>query len=244
MKTKTYLECLVLFLISFLSFGQWNNGKTIKGNGMIVTQNRSTTAYEGIKISGVYDVELIAGKEGNISLDGEQNLIDHIAVSVNENILTIGSEKGYYLKTSNNQNIHIKIPIETINQLSLSGSGTIISRDVIRTENFDTKLSGSGELKLLLDTKKLNMTLSGSGSVLLKGIANEITTSISGSGDIDATQLESKAAKIIISGSGNVKVTCSDSLHARISGSGKILYSGNPNQKDTQIYGSGSISKS
>ena len=56
--------------------------------------------------------------------------------------------------------------------------------------------------------------------------------------------LKLKNAKITVSGLGNSKVFCSESLHARVSGSGAVEYKGDPKKKDIKMNGSGTISKS
>ncbi|TAF63527.1 MAG: DUF2807 domain-containing protein [Flavobacterium sp.] len=243
MKNLSIASVLLLSFSSFLSYGQWNMGKQIKGNGNVITETRTTTSYESIKVSGFFDVDLVSGKEGSITIKGEQNMLDYIDVEVVDNVLKIGTEKGYNFKLSPGKSVHITIPFESINGLVLSGSGDIVSKDVIKTDAFDAKLSGSGDLKLAVDAQKFNMSLSGSGDIVLSGTADDFSSSISGSGDINALNLKSKTASISISGSGDTKVSCSESLYARVSGSGDIVYYGNPTKKDTKVNGSGEISK-
>lgn len=227
----------------FSSYGQWNVGKEIKGNGKLITETRTTIDYDGIKISGFFDVNLVSGKEGNITIHGEQNILEYIDVEVVDQVLKIGTKNGYNLKLSQGKSINIAVPFESISSLVLSGSGDIISKDVIKSNTFEAKLSGSGDLKLAVDTKKFNMSLSGSGDIELQGIADDLITTISGSGDINASRLQSKTANVSISGSGDTKVNCSESLFVRVSGSGDIVYYGNPAKKDTKVIGSGEISK-
>ena len=172
-----------------------------------------------------------------------ENILDYIDVEVVDNVLKIGTEKGYNFKLSPGKSVHITIPFESINGLVLSGSGDIVSKDVIKTDAFDAKLSGSGDLKLAVDAQKFNMSLSGSGDIVLSGTADDFSSSISGSGDINASDLKSKTVSVSISGSGDTKVSCSESLYARVSGSGDIVYYGNPTKKDTKVNGSGEISK-
>lgn len=243
MKNLFIASVLFFSFSTFMSYGQWNMGKQIKGNGKVITETRTTTSYEGIKISGFFDVDLVAGKEGTISIKGEENILDYINVEVEDNVLKIGTEKGYNFKLSTGKSVHITIPFESINTLVLSGSGDIISKDIIKTAAFDAKLSGSGDLKLAVDTQKFNMSLSGSGDISLKGTVDNFTTSISGSGDINASDLKAKIASVSISGSGNTSVHCTESLYARVSGSGDIVYYGNPATKDTKVAGSGEITK-
>jgi hypothetical protein len=79
--------------------------------------------------------------------------------------------------------------------------------------------------------------------MVLTGKTENFNSNLNGSGDIDAGDLKAKNAKITVSGSGDSKVFCSESLHARVSGSGDIEYIGDPKKKDTKVNGSGAISK-
>ena len=113
----------------------------------------------------------------------------------------------------------------------------------IESPKFTVKLSGSGDLKLDVKTTDFEANLSGSGDVVLTGNSDNFTSKISGSGDVVAVDLFTKKANLTISGSGDMKINCTQSLYARVSGSGDIGYKGNPESKDTKVSGSGEISK-
>jgi hypothetical protein len=245
MKKSVQLLVCSLFLVSFIANAQWssNNKNKINGNGNVISQTRSTTDYDAIKVAGSFDVDLVAGKEGKITLKGEENLLSAIKVVVEDNILKISVEKSTNLRPSLGKKIQITIPFEKISELSLAGSGDIQSKDPIKNDKFSAKLSGSGNFNLAIDSNNLDLNLSGSGNVHLKGSADNFTTKLSGSGDIDAANLKSKNVDVNVSGSGNSRVNCNESLTARVSGSGDIKYSGNPEKRDVKVSGSGNISK-
>lgn len=125
----------------------------------------------------------------------------------------------------------------------MAGSGDIQSKDVVKNENLTVKLAGSGNFNLPVDTNNLELHVSGSGNIHLKGTADKLTTKLSGSGDIDASNLKSKIVEANVSGSGNSKVTCAESITARVAGSGNIKYIGNPEKRDVKVSGSGTITK-
>lgn len=243
MKKKSITSLICILLISLSSHAQWNSSKQTKGSGNVITENRTTPSYEGISISGFFDINLVAGKEGSITIVGEDNITPNIKVEVKDNILKIFTEKDKYFSSSKGKNVVITIPFESINMVSLSGSGDINSNDIIKSTDFVAKLSGSGNLKLKVDSQKIDLSLSGSGDVIVNGNTDEFITKISGSGDIDASGLKSKNANVSISGSGDTRLNCSESLYARISGSGDVEYTGNPTKKDTKVNGSGEISQ-
>ncbi|KAF2081009.1 head GIN domain-containing protein [Flavobacterium sharifuzzamanii] len=233
---------LLLALTAFFTNSVVNAQNKVQGNGKIVTETRSTGDYDGIKIAGSFDVDLVSGKEGKITLKGEENLLAVIKVEVEDNSLKIYVEKGTQIRTSNGK-IQVTVPFEKISELSLAGSGDIQSKDVIKNDNLAVKLSGSGNFNLPVDTNNLELHVSGSGNINLKGTADKLTTKLSGSGDIDASSLKSKVVEANVSGSGNSKVTCAESITARVAGSGNIKYIGNPEKRDVKVSGSGTITK-
>lgn len=238
---KTVLICSIL-CTTFANAQSWKSEK-IKGNGNLKTEKRTTAEYDEIKLQGSFDVELISGNEGQITIQAEENLLPFIKVEIEGNSLRVYEEKGKNLQPSRGKNVVITIPFEKINGVSLSGSGDIKTKDIIKTESFSAVLSGSGDLKLDIDTKDLEATISGSGNINLKGKSDNFSAKISGSGDIIADEIESKNTEVGISGSGDVKVFCTESLKVRVSGSGDVFYKGNPKSKDTKISGSGEIKK-
>ncbi|WP_026728767.1 head GIN domain-containing protein [Flavobacterium denitrificans] len=230
---------------SALLVGFTANAQTekINGNGNVVTQTRTTSEYDAIKISGFFDVDLVAGKEGKITIKGEENILNVIVVEVEDNALKIHVKKGTNVHPSSGKKVEITVPFEKISELNLSGSGDIVSRNQIKNDSFTVRLSGSGDIDLDVASNSFDFSLSGSGDVKLKGSSDNVVVKLSGSGDIDAANLKSKNATVNVSGSGDVKVNCNESITARVSGSGDIKYAGNPEKRDAKVSGSGSVSK-
>lgn len=238
MKKSLQLILLATFLVTVIGHAQ---GNKIKGNEKMVTEKRATGEYDQISVSGFFDVVLVSGKEGAITITGEENILPYVKVEVKDNVLQIHLEKN--MRISTKENLVLTVPFEQISAVSLSGSGNVESKSTIEVSNFKAKLSGSGDLKLDVNATDFEINLSGSGDVVLSGNSDNFTSKMSGSGDIDATNLITKKANLTISGSGDMIVNCSDSLYARVSGSGDIAYKGNPQSKDTKVIGSGEISK-
>jgi hypothetical protein len=235
--------CFITLLFGSIINGQVQSKSKVKGDGKIVTEKRTTASYNEIKISGFFDVDLIAGNEGSILLEGEQNLLPFIKVEVENNALKIYTANDRSLICSKGKSIRVIIPFEIISQLSLSGSGDIKTKSPIKSDKFVVKLSGSGDINLNITALEVELNLSGSGDVVLVGSAENFISKTSGSGDVNAASLKSKNADISISGSGDYKVYCTESLKARVSGSGDIIYFGEPKKTDNKASGSGEISK-
>ena len=202
---------------------QW--GRKIQGNGDVVTIERSVGDYDEVAMAGWFDVELVSGSEGELTLKGESNLLEHIVTEVKNGKLTIKVEKGMNLRPSNwKSGIYVTVPIESIDAVSLSGSGDLVGKTTIKARQFSTAMSGSGDVTLTVE-------------------AEEIEASLSGSGDIKAFDLEADFVTATVSGSADIKVTANQSLEARVFGSGDIQYKGNPKKVNSKSSGSGDITK-
>ncbi|WP_318312488.1 head GIN domain-containing protein [Flagellimonas crocea] len=225
-----------------ITHAQW--GKKIKGNGDVVTIERSVGDYDQVAMSGWFDVELVSGNEGEITLKGESNLLEYITTEVKNGKLEIKVEKGVNLRPSNwNSGIYVTVPVESINGASLSGSGDLVGKTTIRTDRFSTAMSGSGDITLTVEADELDAALSGSGDINLSGRVTDFTVSVSGSGDIKAYELEADFVKATVSGSADIKVTANQAIDARVSGSGDIHYRGNPKKINSKSSGSGDITR-
>lgn len=238
---KKIITLTLALTLTFVANAQW--GKRVKGNGNITTDTRNVGDYEAISLSGFFDVELIDGKEGKITIQGDENIINHIKTEVKNGKLVIKAEKGMNLTPSRNSKLLVTVPVEHINEATLSGSGDIVGKTTLVSNTFETSISGSGDISLKVEAKELKASMSGSGDINLSGSATDFTIRVSGSGDISAYDLQADYVKALVSGSADIKVTAKETIDARVSGSGDIRYRGNPKKIESKTSGSGGISK-
>ncbi len=239
---KHLLSLSLIVLMTTNCSAQW--GKKINGNGKTVSIERSVGDYDGISVSGWFDVNLVDGNEGDLVLKGEENLLEHIVTEVENGKLVIKVEKGYNLKPSSwKEGIVITVPVDQIDAVILSGSGDIVGKKTLKSKDFKTTMSGSGDITLDVDSETMTASMSGSGDMNLSGKTGTFEATISGSGDIKAYDLEADNVEATVSGSADIKVTAREMLKARVSGSGDISYRGNPKKIDTKTSGSGDITK-
>lgn len=233
---------LATLMLSTLTHAQWWGNEKVKGNGKMTTETRNTADYDGIKCAGGMDYILVAGNEGAIKLEGEENLLEYIITEVKNGNLIVKTKKGINLRPSSNKELKVTIPFKDVNEVSLAGSGDLWNTDTIKANDLEVALAGSGDIVLDIETSSVEGSIAGSGDLTLKGNTNDLVAKVAGSGDFHGFTLQANNTTVSIAGSGDAEVVSNKSLKARVAGSGDIEYRGNPDKEDTKVSGSGSIS--
>jgi Putative auto-transporter adhesin, head GIN domain len=195
------------------------DGPTINGSGTLKTEVRPVDKFTTIRLSGVGGNVIERTGAESLTVTADDNLVDLFTSEVRDGTLYLSVAKGKSL--SGKQPIY-KISVGDLRELDVRGSGTVDA----------TKLEG--------DT--LSIAISGSGTANVAGRTDDLTVAISGSGSFNGAELKAKRAKVVVSGSGELTVSASDELDAKVSGSGSIRYIGSP-KLTSNVSGSGSIRK-
>jgi hypothetical protein len=239
MYQKISLSILLIAFTVSTNAQKWGSSKKIKGNGKVVTVKRTTSDYDGIGIGGSFDVKLVKGNEGNITIEGEENIIPYIITEVKGNTLEVKFKKNTNIRTT--KRLTVTITYKDIDKVSLGGSGNLTSEGVIKSKNFKVSLGGSGNIALQTESNYVTASIGGSGNIILSGSTSDFRCSIAGSGSIKAYDLSTDEITATIAGSGNIKTTVKTRIKAKVVGSGSVYYKGNPKYTDVKSVGSGDI---
>jgi len=191
----------------------------IDGSGDLVTEARDLMDFSRIKLSGSMDLYINVGKDYEVKLTFDDNIIDLIETEVRGKTLKIWSEESY----SSSRGCRIDINVPTLETVNLSGSGDIEIYD-LNGDVFEYAVSGSGDLQV-------------------SGEVGEVEIKVTGSGDVDARELKAADVYVRVSGSGDVRVFAAESFDGRVSGSGDIVFYGDPEHVSRHVSGSGDIRK-
>ena len=91
------LTLALLVSVSNVSAQNWSSKKT-KGNGSIVTEDRTVDAFNKLKVGGSFRVVLTSDRTKEVSIKTDENLMDYIITEVKDGALIIKMKKNYYLK--------------------------------------------------------------------------------------------------------------------------------------------------
>ncbi len=198
-------------------------------------EKRDVSGFDEISYALPGKLEIVQGTKESLVLKGDEEDLAKIITKVE------GSDLKIYTKShgANLSDVEIYVTVIKLDELSVAGSGEVLIKDVLKTDEFEISLSGSGDVTCnKLEASEVEISLAGSGDVAIAGKVSEMEISIAGSGDVNADDLQTEEAEVSIAGSGSVKVWATKSLETSIVGSGDVYYKGNP-QVEAETIGSG-----
>jgi len=236
-RSKIMLALLLagLMLGNSCSDSFWN---CIEGNGRTATVRRVVGDFTNVTSYGDFIVDVSIGETTSVSVEADENLLSYIETYIKGNTLVIETEDNQCIESREQIYVHIVTP--SVYELKMSGSGVIYCDDVTADE-LKYVLTGSGDIQSTgLSVNFIEANLTGSGEISLSGSADQTDFLISGSGNIKALSLEQNKCIATVSGSGTIYTFVNELLDALISGSGNIVYKGEP-EKEVNITGSGRV---
>jgi len=220
---------------------------SIRGSGDVRQEDRNVSGISGVELAmqGTLTIEL--GSSESLSIEAEDNLLEHIQTDVSAGTLTIETERGTNLR--NTKPINFFLTVTELDSIRISSSGDIMAPD-LEADRFSISISSSGDLTMGdLDCTSLSVESSSSGKLSLNSLeAETIDVRISSSGDVEiaagqvqqqditisssgkylAEDLASAEADVTLTSSGTARIRVSDRLSGRLSSSGDVYYIGDP----------------
>jgi len=196
-----------------------NNITGIKGSGTAKTETRTIAGFKKIEASGAVNLEVDAQKDFNVTVEADDNLLQHIKTEVSGDTLKIYSEG----RISPTTKLNVKISMPEIAGLNVSGASDAKIMNV-KADSLELKASGASE-------------------ITLNGEAKELNADASGASEINAENLKVENADVEASGASSADVSATNELNVEASGASKISYSGEPKNLKQNASGASSINK-
>jgi hypothetical protein len=185
------------------------------------------------------------GSPQKVEIEGSAEILSKINVEVEGSRLVVDMQsKWYNWNWDNDEKIKVYVTVENIEDISVSGSGDVITETKLTTASLDLKVSGSGNLIAEIDVNGgVNADVSGSGEIELKGKCKTLESHVSGSGRVELNTSVANNAFFSVSGSGKIQASgTASAVKTNISGSGRVLAANlETNKCEVRISGSGSV---
>ena len=228
MKTRsTFKKIGLTTLLAIILSGAWAQS----------AQDRNVGEFSGVKVSGIFVVNVSQGAANSVKVEAEENIINNIVTVVKDDVLTISSDGS----TKSEKPINITVTVKELKKVDVSGAAKIKGEGEFASDKISVHAAGAGSTALQLKANEVNVNGSGAGNIKLSGTANTLKADMSGAAELKAYELEVQTASIDASGASNAKVTAKQSISADASGAANVSFKGNPASKNINKSGSGSV---
>lgn len=223
----------------------------VQGNEVTASRVYETSNFHSVELDGSFDVVITQGSTHKVWARGDENILEHLDFTVKSGFLTASLSPGCFLM----YDMVVFVETPHLRRAMISGSGDIavggFQSQLYANYLFDelsARVEGSGTISLkdMAGIDLYEVIVNGSGNVDFlepMALAELLSIQINGSGDVDARSLASERVKIGINGSGDVEAHVLARLEVDVNGSGDVRYIGEPGIVDTDVQGSGTVSR-
>lgn len=234
---KILFYSIVTLVVIAFAVGRFVDSNTVEGEGPLTERNVEVSSFDKIHISGGWEVTLVPGEAYDLRINVQENLQDHVKVSINGNMLEVGTEG----KVSTNERMKIRISAPEIAGIHLSGASVLRTERLLTASRLDLECSGASELYLEVDCDQITLDVSGASEAYLEGSAGQLNVGASGAAKFYGSSCQTESTEVHTSGASYAEVNVTSSLMAEASGASKIVYSGNPEQVTESSSGASSV---
>lgn len=240
MKTRK-LVTLFMFVMLFTGISGITSGCNmitgVHGDGKVIKETRVVSSFDGIDVSGAFNIYLRQGPNEEVIIEADENLQTIIRAEVRGSTLVIDTRKPINHPTS----LNVYITFKDLKKVEVSGAVDIVTENKVTLNDFSLHTSGASDVRMEVTAQKLDLNSSGASKLRLAGTATDVTADLSGACDIYGFDLVCENFTVDMSGAGKAQIHVTKKINAEISGAGSIRYKGNPSVINQSVSGAGSI---
>jgi hypothetical protein len=238
-----------------------SNGSRQKlvGNGIPKETERGKMDFKALNTRGAVDVYISESSDMPVTVSGDENLIDFVETYVEDDVLHVHFRKGYNYNSE--KGLKVMIPNNgKINRINSSGSSDVYiegcltadnmsittkgSSDIkgnIKAGNVEMNCSGSSDFKGNVEAVRCTVKCAGSSDCSISGSADVCDISMTGSSDFKGYGFIAKKCNCSASGSSDIRITCTDELNVKATGSSDVYYRGDAKVVNRHLSGSSDL---
>lgn len=185
----------------------------------------TVSSFNEVKFEGAARWILIPSSEEKVVIESKsKEIFDKIEVKQSNSLLTISTTEKDKSITKLFRSVTIKVYFKSIDNVSLSGVGSVKAEKQITAEEFTATLRGTGNMDLNIRCSDFVGNMFGTGTLDVRGIADKAIVRVKGVGAFEGYEFVTIDMDITVSGVGGAKVYATGNLTATINGVGSIRY--------------------
>lgn len=239
MKNSKNFAKILLLLVITLSSVSCIFADRVKGNGKVVTEERTVKSFDGVSASAGIDVVIMQGEKEFLEVEADENLLEYIITEVKSGVLKVHWKPNTNVRSYKKVLIHVTC--KDLNLVKASSGADIYSKGMIKTNEMTISASSAADIKLSVEGEMITCKASSGADIRLTGKTQFLKAGCSSGADIKAADMEAEVVEAKASSGADIKVTVTKELTASASSGADITYYGNPPVKNVRSSSGGDI---
>jgi hypothetical protein len=213
----------------------------LAGSGVPATRIVDAKNFTTVEVDGPFEVTLERGDKFNVTVTGDDNLLQFIDVQNAAGKLSIDIQSGQNVRPKSGLKAKINMPaIEAVN-LRGACSGSLNGFKGVK----DLKLNVEGASTITgeIQAGKLTLEAVGASQIKLTGKAHECSAEARGASQLHLGDLAVEKAVVQLDGASSGAVKASDKLDYELNGASHLDYRGSPKIGNKEVQGASSVSQ-
>lgn len=215
-------------------------GNSIKGSGKVVTEKRNVSHFNKITVANGLECEVIQADYFEVVVEADDNLINGIKTTVENNTLIIRSEYNSYLNVTSKK-ITVRLP--KVLSLEASSGSTLNSGSLLTGEDITFKSSSGSTMEVEVEADKVTLETSSGSEQQVTGKALKLYSASSSGSHIDADELLANEVYAQSTSGSSTTVNPIVLLDGKASSGSSITYTKTPKEVRVDESSGGSVSK-
>jgi hypothetical protein len=198
----------------------------VTGSGTPLTMQYEEKGFTAVEVHGAFQVDITRAKNFDVSVTGDDNLLEFVRVTERGGTLTIDFEPGKIVRTRSELKASIAMP--ELEAVTLHGACTGAVEGFRGGKAFRAELQGASKLGGEIEADKIDVVAAGASSVTLRGNAAEGSLEASGASGLHLDDFFVTRAVVQLSGASSGTVHVGEALDYDVSGASHLYYHGRP----------------
>jgi hypothetical protein len=213
----------------------------LPGSGVPASRNVDAKDFTTVEVNGPFEVTLERGDKFNVTVTGDDNLLQFIDVQNAAGKLSIDIQSGQNLRPKSGLKVKINMPaIEAVN---LHGACSGSLNGFKGGKDLKVDVEGASTITGEIQAGKLTLEAVGASQIKLTGKAHECNAEAGGASQLHLGDLAVEKAVIQLDGASSGAVKASDKLDYELNGASHLDYRGSPKIGNNEIQGASSVSQ-
>ena len=241
-QSGTMNRCIALLLAAVVILPAGGCGlEGIAGSGVSASRKGDAKDFTAVEVSGPFEVTLERGDKFDVTVTGDDNLLEYVEIKNAGGKLSIGIQAERNLRPQ--LGLRAKISLPAIEAVSLTGACNGSIHGFKGGKQLKVNVIGASKLEGEVEVDKLSLEAIGASQIKLTGRVHECSADAEAASQLHLGDLAVEKAVVRLNAASTGEVKASDKLDYELNAASHLDYRGSPKIGTSQVEGASSVSE-